>query len=227
MMNLYGRNPRVLLFPLLAALFLLPVALIAQSTAPIRYLPEQKLWVLDSDRATYVVGVNESGQLQNVYWGKKLGRDEDLQAAHTRPEHASFDSSETMSNLEYPGWGARLYTEPCLKVTLADGDRDLVLKYDSYELQGDTLKLRTRDIQYDLFVTLIYKLFPHEDIIRKSSVVENRTPQVVTLESAQSGVWYVAPGEGYRLTYLSGRWAGETQVKFTDPRPITDGTTAL
>ena len=34
----------------------------------------------------------------------------------------------------------------------------------------------------------------------------------MTIESAQSGVWYVPAGEGYRLTYLTGRWAGENQI---------------
>lgn len=34
----------------------------------------------------------------------------------------------------------------------------------------------------------------------------------MTLESAQSGVWYVTSGGGYGLTHLTGRSAGETQV---------------
>ena len=68
------------LLTLLAFSFFLPVTVAAQSGAPNRYLSDRKLWVLDTQRATYVVGVNEAGQLQNVYWGKKLGRDEDLQA---------------------------------------------------------------------------------------------------------------------------------------------------
>ncbi len=128
------------------------------------------------------------------------------------PGHASFESQETMSNLEYPGWGGRYYNEPALKVTLASGVRDLVLKYASHEIRGDTLEIRLKDIQYDLFVKLTYKVFPKEDIIRKQAEIENRTPQVVTVESAQSGVWYVPAGEGYRLTYLTGRWAGENQL---------------
>jgi alpha-galactosidase len=33
------------------------------------------------------------------------------------------------------------------------------------------------------------------------------------VESAQSGVWYVPQGEGYRVSYLTGRWAGETQLQ--------------
>lgn len=180
--------------------------------APIRFLPALKVWVLNTARTSYEIGVNERGELQNIYWGEKLVSDGDLAPALSRPEHASFDSPETMTNIEYPGWGARYYNEPSLKVTLADGDRDLVLHYVSQEIHGDTLTLRLKDIQYDLFVNLTYKVFPQEDIIRKSAEIVNRTAQVVTVESAQSGVWYVPAGEGYRLTYLTGRWAGETQV---------------
>ncbi len=180
--------------------------------APVRYLPDLKVWVLSTDRTSYTIGLNARNELQSLYWGEKLQSDYDLFAAHSRPEHASFDSSETMTNNEYPGWGGRYYNEPSLKVTLADGDRDLVLKYASHEIRGDTLVIRLKDIQYDLFVDLTYKVFAKEDIIRKQAEVENHTSQVVTIESAQSGVWYVPAGEGYRLTYLTGRWAGETQL---------------
>ena len=204
---------------LLTALLILPMCVTARNDAPIRYLAEKKLWVLETERTSYVVGINERDQLQNVYWGRKLWRDQDLSPAHSRPEHASFDSPETMTNGEYPGWGGRQYSEPCLKVTLADGVRDLVLKYVSHEIRGDTLQIRVKDIQYDLFVALTYKVFPHQDIIRKTAEIQNRTPQTVTLESAQSGVWYVAPGDGYRLSYLTGRWAGETQLIHEDIHP--------
>jgi len=87
-----------------------------------------------------------------------------------------------------------------------------VLKYASQEIRGDTLEIRLKDIQYDLIVKLLYKVFPKEDIIRKHAEIENYTAEIVTVESAQSGVWYVPAGEGYRLTYLTGRWGGETQL---------------
>jgi alpha-galactosidase len=184
----------------------------AMDTAPVRYLAPLRLWVLTTGQTSYVMGLNELDELQTLYWGGKLGSDHDLSAARLHPGRASFDSPETMSNLEYPGWGGRYYNEPALKVTLASGVRDLVLKYSSHEIRGDVLEIRLKDIQYDLFVKLTYKIFPEEDIIRKQVEIENRTPQVVTVESAQSGVWYVPAGEGYRVTYLTGRWAGETQL---------------
>jgi alpha-galactosidase len=180
--------------------------------APVRYLPHLKVWVLNTERTSYVMGLNERNELESLYWGEKLASERDLFAAHSRPGLASFDSSETMTNNEYPGWGGRYYNEPSLKVTLADGVRDLVLKYVSQEIRGDTLVIRLKDIEYDLFVNLLYTVFPREDVIRKQAEIQNHTSQALDVESAQSGVWYVPRGEGYRLTYLTGRWAGETQL---------------
>ena len=128
--------------------------------AQVRFLPAKKLWVIDTARTSYVLGVNEENSLQNVYWGKKLVRDDDLAPVHTAPEHASFDSRETMSNEEYPGWGGLRYNEPCVKVTLADGTRDLVLHYVSHEIRGDTLEIHTKDIRYALAVDLFYRVYP-------------------------------------------------------------------
>ena len=78
----------------------------------VRYLPDLKLWMLDTARTSYVMGLNEENELQSVYWGEKLAGDQGLAPAHTSPEAASFDSSETMTNLEYPGWGGQYYNEP-------------------------------------------------------------------------------------------------------------------
>ena len=192
---------------LIAILLALPLL------AQVRYLSDKKLWVLDTARSTYVLGVNQENVLQNVYWGKRLLRNDDLRPPHTAPEHASFDSPQTMTTEEYPGWGGLRFNEPCVKVTLADGTRDLVLAYASHEIRGDTLEIHTHDIRYPLTVDLFYHVFARAGILEKHSVIRNQTNQPVVVESAQSGVWYVPAGEGYRLSYLTGRWAGETQLK--------------
>jgi alpha-galactosidase len=104
------------------------------------------------------------------------------------------------------------YNEPGVKVTLADGTRDLVLAYASHEIRGDTLLIHTKDIRYALVVDLVYRVYPQSGIVEKHSVIRNQTNQPLVVESAQSGVWYVPAGEGYRLSHLTGRWAGETQL---------------
>ncbi|HVP45447.1 MAG TPA: glycoside hydrolase family 36 N-terminal domain-containing protein, partial [Bryobacteraceae bacterium] len=179
---------------------------------PIRYLADKKLWVLDTNTTSYVFGVNERNQLQHAYWGARLWRDADVAVVHTSPEWASFDGVASTTPSEYAGWGSNMYTEPSLKVTLADGNRDLVLRYVSHQIQGDRLEVVTKDIQYDLFATIHYRVYPGAGIIEKHAVIENRTAQPITIESAQAGTWYVPPGDGYRLSYLNGRWAGETQL---------------
>jgi alpha-galactosidase len=179
--------------------------------AQVRYLPGTKLWLLETQNTSYVVGVNDQNAIQHVYWGHRIRRDQDQRPARRTADFA-FESREGLTSEEYPGWGGMRYSEPCLKVALADGVRDLVLHYVSHEMKGEELAIRTKDMRYDLFVTLHYRVYPRWDIVRKYTTIENRTRQAVTVENAQSGVWYVPAGAGYRLSYLTGRWAGETQL---------------
>lgn len=202
-------------------LLLLGIALPALCQNPIRYEPGSKLWLLNAGAASYVMGVNDRNELQHVYWGPALWRAEDLASAHSARDWASFDPSPTVTTDEYPGWGSARYIEPCLKVTLEDGVRDLVLKYVSHEIRDSTLTVRLKDVNYDLRVNLIYHVYPKYGMIERHSVIENATRQRITVESAQSAVWYVPQGDGYRLTHLSGRWAGETQL---NQEPIQPGT---
>ena len=55
-------------------------------------------------------------------------------------------------------------------------------------------------------------------------LIRNQSKQAITVESAQSAAWYLPPGDGYRLTYLSGRWAAETQI---NREPIHEGMKVL
>ena len=192
-----------------AILFVIAFGLAAQ--AQVRYLGDRKLFVLDAGAVSYVFGVNDLNRLQHVYWGKRLTRDADLRAPQASAS-AAFESGEGLTNEEYSGWGGMRYYEPDLKVTLADGTRDLVLQYVSHDVTAEQASVRLKDIRYDLFVTLTWRVYPKHGIVRKSAHIENRTSQAVTIESAQSGVWYVPPGPGYRLTRPGGRWGGETQV---------------
>jgi alpha-galactosidase len=201
-------------------LFALPAVLPAQT---IRQLPEKKLFVIETARTTYAVGINRLGILQNVYWGKKL-RAEDLSQPAPVPERSSFDPSETRTPEEFPAWGGLRYYEPALKATFADGNRDVVLKYAAHSIDGNTLTLRVKDINGDLFVDLIYHVYPKQDIIERHARIENKTGQVVTLESAQSAVWNLPPSTGYRLTQLAGRWAAETQIL---QGPLNQGKTII
>jgi alpha-galactosidase len=181
----------------------------------VRFLAGGKLFVLETERTSYVMGVNEKNEVQLTYWGARLSRDADLEPAHTREAYA-FESGEGLSETEYPAWGGLRFAEPCLKATFADGVRDLVLKYASHEIRGDTLVIRLKDAAYDFGVELLYRVFPRHDIVAKRATIRNGTAGAVVLESAASGVWHMPfrlPNDRtWRLTHLAGRWAHETQV---------------
>ncbi len=195
-------------------------SVIAQPAPAVRYLEDRKLWILEGGSVSYVFGVNERQELQHVYWGKRLTRDADLTATHSMRDWSSFDPSATTTPQEYPGWGSALYIEPSLKATFADGNRDVVLHYVGHRVAPpNTVEITLQDIREKLQVTLTYEIDRETGVLRRQSRIVNNTAQPVVLESAQSAAWYLPPGEGYRLTYLTGRWAGETQIQRTPIRP--------
>ena len=177
----------------------------------IQFEPETKVWTLRSGEMSYAFGVNERGELQAIYWGASLANRTQLAAVHSRPEAASFDLSTTTTPQEYPAWGAGLYTEPALKATFADGNRDLVLHYVDQHQTGNTLEITLKDIEQPLVVHLHYRVYPETGILERSSVIENRSKEAVTLENAASAAWTLPQGVGYGWHWLTGRWAGEYQ----------------
>ena len=170
------------------------------------------MWLLTTRQSSYAIGIDPNGGLQNIYWGEPLWRVEDIPSATAHREYSSFDPGEMMDTEEYPGWGGRRYYEPALKITRADGNRDLVLKYASHRIQRNDLDIVLRDLHDNIEVTLHYRVYPEYGILRRHATLLNGSGQPITLESAQSATWYMPPGEGYRLSYLAGRWAAETQL---------------
>ena len=164
---------------------------------------------LDGGNSTYAFGVNERGELQTLYWGGRLGTNDKIPPAHSYMEWASFDSSYTTTPQEYAGWGAGLFTEPALKVSFADGNRDLVLHFVRATPNGaQSLEVVLKDISREVYVTLRYSIDAGSGILSRSANIENREKQPIVIEQAGAAQWTLPP-DRYTLSYLTGRWAGE------------------
>lgn len=203
---------------------LLTLAVASLAMAQIQFDQSRKVWLITSPRSSYAMGIGPSGELQHLYWGGPISRIEDVPAAQTQRDISSFDPHQMLENEEFPGWGGPRYYEPALKIARADGDRDLVFHYQSHHIDGNDLEITLQDIRDDIEATLHYRLYPETGIISRWSVVRNGTKQRIMVESAQSATWYMPPGDGYRLSYLSGRWAAETQL---NREPIHEGMKVL
>ncbi|HEY3707467.1 MAG TPA: alpha-galactosidase [Terracidiphilus sp.] len=188
-------------------LFCFAALLPAQSSAA-RFDMGTKEFRLDGGNVTYVFGVNPRGELQQMYWGARLADSDKLSPAQPMREVASFDPPYSTTPQEYVGWGAGLYVEPALKITFADGNRDLVLHYDSHTDKPGGLDVVLKDISRPIYVTLHYAIDPETGILARSATIESRESAPVTIEQAAAAAWALPRGQ-YTLNYLTGRWGGE------------------
>ena len=190
------------------AVMLLAAALGLAQPAMKSYDAAAKVFRLDGGNVSYVFGVNPRGELEQMYWGGRLGATDTFPQARPMREWASFDASYTNTPQEFAGWGAGLYNEPALKVTFTDGNRDLVLHYLGHAETAHGFDVQLKDIARQILVTLHYSMDPGSGILARSATIENREPLAVTVEQAAAAAWTLPAGR-YTLNYLTGRWAGE------------------
>lgn len=203
---------------------LLSFTVLGQAAPAVRYDAEKHIFRIDGEATSYVLGVNERGQLQSLYWGGRLGPNDPVPPAVSGQGWASFDIPQATAPQEFPGWGGGLFVEPALKVSFPDGNRDLVLRYVSHQIQDAGLTVRLRDISRDIQVELRYTIDPQTGILGRSAVIENHTRAPLTIQQAAAAAWTLPAADDYSLRYLTGRWAGEWQLRTA---PILPGQIVL
>src|SRR5690242_655788 len=179
---------------------------------------------LDGGDVSYVFGVNERGELESVYWGGRVQAGDHFAPVKSVKGISSFESSQSETPQEFPGWGGGLQWEPALKITFPDGNRDLVLHYVSHQAVKDGMDVTLRDIERDVRVVLHYRMDPATGILGRSASITNGTMEPLVIEQAEAAAWMLPHGTDYVLHYLTGRWSGEWQQQ---RHRITPGETVL
>jgi alpha-galactosidase len=179
----------------------------------VTYDAATRVFRMDAAQVTYALGVNDRQQLQTIYWGQRLAPEDRLSAAKIPHGWASFDLPTTDTQHEFVGWGGGLYLEPDLKITFPDGNRDLELQYVSHTIDGSALAIVMKDVSRDVYVTLHYAMDGETGIVRRWAEIENRTGAPFTIEQVAAGTFNLPRGEDYHLHFLTGRWAGEWNVR--------------
>jgi len=176
----------------------------------IKHDASRQLWVLEGKRTAYSFGLTGQGMIVHTYFGGKLPYLTDY--PHPEPfAHYPHSSGGEVFQEEYAGWGQAKYTEPDLKAAFHDGVRDLKLTYASHVMEQQTLTMTLKDVHYPLEVRLHYTVHEEYDLITRSCEIANCGSEPVMLEHVLSGSLYMPASRDYRLTYLSGKWIGETQ----------------
>ncbi len=194
-----------------------------------------RIFRLDGAGVTYAMGVDEKGYLQPLYWGAPLAAGDPLVATDpvksgdpvlvkASGELSGFDPAGSVTLQEYPGQGEGLVNDPGIKALFEDSNRDLVLKYRSHSVKGETLIVELADIRRPLTVTLRYTIDPETGVLARSASVRNGDRRPVRVDQIASAVFTLPVGDDYRLHYLTGRHAAEWQKKDV---PITPALTVL
>ena len=138
---------------------------------------KDNVFLLSTQNTSYAFGIDDRGLVRHLYWGKKIPSAEELEMP-VLTEVSTNDPVFEITPEEYPVHGGMRYKEHCLKVTFADGTRELVYRYCGYDLeQGEgweELVLHLKDDHYAFCIDLHYKLYPEYDLMERSVVLTTR-----------------------------------------------------
>ncbi len=184
----------------------------------ITYYEDLQLFEIQMISSSYLFGINDKGNVQQIYWGESVDARECAYLLRSR-HHSSFDVEVDREAEEYGCWGGSSYVEPCLKVRFHDGVRDLKMIYVGFELKSqetmETLVITLKDIHYDLWINIHYHVIHDYNLIERYAEVQNRSKHEIIIDQMMSAAWSLPSLTDYRLTHVSGRWAGEFQLKET------------
>ena len=192
------------------------------------------MYVLDTDNTSYVFAVLGSGQLEHLYYGRKLHANEAVMTEkHTFiPGNTNVynkdDSSYSLEDvcLEMSSLGKGDIREPFIEVTYPNGssttdmvfDRAEIIQgkeeYDtlpgSYDDNGEVeqLVIYLKDRNYNLTLELHYYVYEKCDIITRSAKLVNSGNESIRLERLMSMQLDLNESD-YELSFFNGAWARE------------------
>jgi alpha-galactosidase len=180
----------------------------------------EQSWLLEMRSACYAFGLADDGAaIRHWYWGPSLPR---AGVAATRATPGRWEEHLSLGHEfpdEYVPWGGLRYDEPTLRAEFADGTRAVEWRYSgqriSRQAEACTLELDLADAAYSLQVTLYYRIYDGFDVVERWAAVHNGGGQPVVLRQALSANWWMPAGRRWRLRYLHGGWAAETQLTDT------------
>ncbi len=199
----------------------------------ITYNSQSRIFKLDTDHTTYLMGLTSEGYLGHIYYGPRMEHE-----AGTAPFRLPEFPSPSMLRrekiaflagfpFEYPTAGVGDYRESCLDVVGKDGAPGVELFFDSCSIEdgkpaleglpasfaGDetavkTLKIVLKDPVLGLRVTLLYSVFPAEDVITRSVLLENESPDALHVRRVLS-MGMDMDNRDFEMMGLFGCWARE------------------
>lgn len=170
------------------------------------------IFLLQSKNNSYAFGIDDLGLVRHLYWGSKIDNVEDFEMPKLT-EVSTNDPVHEITREEFPVYGSLRYKEHCLKANFSDGCREVVYKYEGYEIKENELIIKLKDNHYDFEMNLHYKIYENYDLLERYVRVKNNSSEMIEIEKIHSGQFHI-PYEDLTFSNVHGHWGAEQQ-KFT------------
>jgi len=198
---------------------------------------------LEGKNVSYVIGTNRFSGVHNLYFGKKIGRD-DLSYSvilKDRGSEAVYSDSESRRNSpnhymnEYPVYGKGDFRESAFMPVAADGDRLFEPVLEGYEITdvkpkldgmpmlkgGQTLIIKLLDEKSNIRVKLFYTVYDELNVVARRTEIENLAFAPLTLDRVYSFNCDFQMGD-YKLLTQYGAHMRERQIEISSiPHGVT------
>ena len=141
---------------------------------------KNNIFVLETKNTHYVFGVDKFGYNRHLHWGRKCDTN-DYFIKNVCEQNSNISMLDEYKQ-EYTAFGQTVYRGSALKAEFSDGCRDILLQYNGYDIDKNTLKLRFSDKVYPFIITLNYAVSDDNDIITRWTAVENHSDTSVFFE---------------------------------------------
>ena len=204
----------------------------------IKFIESEKLFQINTDHTTYLMGIADDRYVGHVYYGKKI-HDCRGAGAFLRTGEAPYVPSKNLREkcsfmdtfpMEYPSWGVGDYRESCLMVRSSRGHRACELIYDRHRifdgkpgLEGlpatfatdagpaQTLEIECTDPCLGLRVILSYSVFADSDAVIRGVRLVNEGQDTLYIERVLSACLDM-DHEDFEMLTLNGSWARERHM---------------
>ena len=209
---------------------------------PISVDSEKRLFHLSGKTFSYVLYVDEEGNLLNLHWGSKLPDADITYILDDYHGGASFDSPYSRLPFEIPTIGTGYFGQPGVRAKNGQGNDVTVLKYHSFarvsgkpaskglpavyveaEGEAESLTIVLKDQLTGLTVRAKYTVMEQLDVLTRSLELENGGKEALTLTNMMSASVPLY-GNQYDILHLKGGWARERAVV---RRPIGEARTCV
>lgn len=169
----------------------------------------KNVFALQSKNNSYVFGIDNMGLVRHLYWGSKIESVQEFEML-TLVEVSTNDPVFEITKEEFPVYGSLRYKEHCLKASFVDGCRELVYGYEGYQIDGNELIIKLKDIHYDFNMNLHYKVHEEYDLIERYITIKNNSKDVIEIEKIHSAQFHI-PYEDLTFSNVHGHWGAEQQ----------------